>query len=238
MRHTLHTLITLSVLFLAGCTTGFSPRDQTCPAYDDVSGEATILAIGDSVFAWRMRTCETVPDVAAIELGRGLRHKAVNGARISGGDYPIVDQYEKGPWEWVIVDGGGNDLNNECECGVNCDGVLNTLISEDGSSGEWPSLVQQITDDGARVAVYGYFRINDKAYYDFDECIEELDVLHARQQKMAALHEDVIFVDGRNVVSPDSTPEAYAFDHVHPSDDGAELVGKLIATRILEAEEK
>lgn len=240
MRHDLFLpiMICTMTLCITSCTTGFSPRETPCPVEDTTDEEPSLLAIGDSVFAWRMRTCQTVPDVAANKLERSLRHKAVNGARLTGGEFAIVDQYEPGPWEWVIVDGGGNDLNNECECGVDCDRVLDELVSEDGTTGEWPALIERITQDGARVAVYGYFRIDESARYDFDECIAELDVLHARQQTMASLHDDVIFVDARRVVSPESTPEAYAFDNVHPSEKGALLVGELIAQEIAKAEAK
>ena len=232
-------LVLSLLLFSFGCTTGFSARDEPCPVYEDFSQERPILAVGDSVFAWRMRTCETVPDVAAIELGRPLRHKAINGARLTGGEKTsVVDQYEKGEWEWVIVDGGGNDLNNECECGVDCGGVLDELVSEDGSTGELAQLVDEIRRDGAKVVLYGYFRIDEHAFYGFDECIGELDILHERQSKLAAQREGVFFADGRTVVSPETKPGAYAFDHVHPSAVGARLVGGLIAKTIRDAETK
>ena len=225
-------LILTIVPTLMSCTTGFSPRDEMCPVYEDFETEETILAIGDSVFAWRMRSCETVPDVAAQALGRKLRHKAVNGARITGGDHPITDLFEPGNWDWVLLDGGGNDLNNECECGKDCDAVLDTLISEDGSTGEIPALVETILASGSRVGLYGYFQIDESASYGFDECREELDVLHARQKRLAERHERVVFLDARQVVSPTSTPDAYAFDHVHPSAQGAEIVGQFIASEL------
>lgn len=228
--------LTCLALLLTCCTTGFSPRRGSCPVYEELDTEKTILAIGDSVFAWRMRSCETVPDVAARTLGRKLEHRAVNGARLTGGEHEIVAQFEPGQWDWVLLDGGGNDLNNECECGKDCDAVLDALISEDGTSGEIAQLVESIVASGSRVGLYGYFRIDEKAYYGFDECREELDVLHARQQRLAALHDEVIFLDAREVVSPTSSPEAYAFDHVHPSAAGARIVGEYIARKLLEAE--
>ena len=228
-------LCTLAFL-LGGCLSGFSPREEQCDVYKNPKSDKRMLAIGDSVFAWRLDTCETVPDVAATTLGWSLRHKAVNGARLTGGDYPIVDQYEKGDWDWVLVDGGGNDLNNECECGKDCDGVLDRLVSEDGSTGELPALLDKIRADGPKVALYGYFKIDEDAYYDFDECRGELDVLHQRQLKAANLREGVYFVDARQVVSPSKTPDAYAFDNVHPSAEGAKLVGALIAQVISQVE--
>ena len=239
MRHdrvALGALLLLVTIGMTGCLSGFSPRAQPCPVYEDFSGDDTILAIGDSVFAWRMRSCETVPDVAAITLGRTLRHKAVNGARITGGDDPIVEQFEEGEWDWVLLDGGGNDLKNECECGVDCSPVLDTLVSEDGTRGEIPELVDRIVAGGSRVALYGYFRIDERAFYGFGECLEELDVLHARQQKVASQRDGVFFIDAREVVSPEHDPDAYAFDNLHPSAEGARIVGAFIAKKIKEAE--
>lgn len=237
MKHLplLSSLILLSIV-LSSCISGFSPREEQCDVYEKTSSDKKMLAIGDSVFAWRLDSCETVPDVAATTLGWTLRHKAVNGARLTGGDYPIVEQYEKGTWDWVVVDGGGNDLNNECECGKDCGGVLDRLVSEDGSAGELPDLLDKIRADGPKVALYGYFKIDEDAYYDFDECRGELDILHTRQAKAASLREGVFFVDARQVVSPSKTPDAYAFDNVHPSAEGAKKVGKLIAKVIREAE--
>ena len=134
----------------------------------------------------------------------------------------------------MLLSGGGNDLNNECECGNDCDETLDELVSEDGTSGEIPTLVAKILADGPQVLMYGYFEIGSAANYGFDECIAELDILRERQSKIPG----VLFVDGRDVVTVDGTPQAYAFDDVHPSVEGAVLVGLLMADAIRAAEEE
>ena len=44
----------------------------------------------------------------------------------------------------------------------------------------------------------------------------------------------VLFVDGRDFVSPASTPEAYDDDLIHPSVEGARILGEGIADAISE----
>ncbi len=226
----------LPLLFATACFGGREPRDEVCEEIAALANQPSILAIGDSVFAWRQQTCRTIPDIVALELDRRVEHAAVNGARVTGGDHPIVGQYRPGAWEWVLVDGGGNDLNNECECGVDCDPVLDELLNEEGTRGQLAGLVERILDDGARVLLYGYYEVPETANYGFDECIAEIDELRERQERLAARHDRVTFVDGRDVVTVEGTPEAYAFDDVHPSKEGARLVGELIAKRIEETE--
>lgn len=225
------------MFMLAGCYGGDAPRDKTCDEIEEIPGEPVILAIGDSVFAWKNQKCETIPDRVALHLDRETKLNAVNGARMSGGDYPIHGQLEEGPWEWVIMDGGGNDLNIECECGSDCGPVLDALISEDGATGEIPRLVERALRGGSRVLLYGYYEVGEKANYGFDECIGEIDELRARQSRVPDHFGGVTFVDGRDAVTLDN-PKAYDFDDVHPSKEGARLVAELIAEAMLEAEEQ
>ena len=233
----MRTLLLFGLALLTGCFGGFEPRDKECDELEAIPGDPVILAIGDSGFAWKNQRCKTIPDVVAVELQREVKHVAVNGAKITGGDHDITGQYEEGDWQWVIMDGGGNDVNNECECGLNCDAALDRLISEDGAAGDIPRLVTRIRRDGPRVLLYGYFEIGPKANYGFGDCVAELDELRERQSRVPDAIEGVTFVDGRDAVTIDANPKAYASDDVHPSHEGARLIGELIAQRIREAEE-
>ena len=75
-----------------------------------------MLAIGDSFFDFHSDDESSIPHVAAAELGKTVANASVSGALLLEGDEAIPDQYVAGDWEWVIVDGGGNDVNDLCEC--------------------------------------------------------------------------------------------------------------------------
>lgn len=229
-------LILIAAVLATGCFGGFEPRTESCPDIEALEDTPSMLAIGDSTFAWKNQTCRTAPDVAALELGRRVEHRAVNGARVTGGEYEIQDQYDGGDWDWVIFTGGGNDLNSECQCGVNCDRTLTGLVSPAGLAGQIPELIDRIRADGAEVILYGYYEIGQKAHYGFGECVEEIDELRERQRDLARVNEGVYFVDGREAVTMERTPEAYTFDDLHPSPKGARLVGELIAAEIRRVE--
>ena len=156
--------IPLAVVFTVvacGCPAGFGPRP--CSADKD---EAEILAIGDSILAFHSGSCASIPDVAGETLGRPVRNAAKSGAKVSPGFGhiwgDIRNQYLEGDWDWVVVEGGVNDLNNDCDCGE-CSEVLDSLVSEDGAAGDVPQLVHRALDDGARVALMGYYDVPESA---------------------------------------------------------------------------
>jgi hypothetical protein len=55
----------------------------------------------------------------------------------------VKDQYEPGNWDWVLMNGSGNDVNDKCDCDV-CGDVINEIISSDATAGELSNLVSQI----------------------------------------------------------------------------------------------
>lgn len=57
-------------------------------------------------------------------------------------------------------------------------------------------------------------------------------MLRERQARIADTRPAVTFVDGRDAVTVDGTPEAYAFDHFHPTEEGARLVAERVAAAI------
>ena len=214
---------------------GDTPRDEQCDSYE-LGERPSILAIGDSIFAWRNDSCETVPDRVGHQLDRGVKHNAANGARLSGGTHSLQRQWEPGDWDWVMVSGGGNDLDIECECGVDCGPVLDYMISPNAETGQYVNLIKQIQDNGSSTLLYGYAEVSEDAFYGFGECIGEIDELRRRQSLLAELQPGVVFVDGRDAVSWSKTPHAYDFDNVHPTKDGAHLIASQLVDAIVESE--
>lgn len=201
------------------------------------SADPRIAAIGDSVLAWSADRCQSIPDHASLVLGTPVTNYAVNGAKVLSGsdEKPAIarqlDTSAAEGFDVVIVNGGGNDLNGTCECGA-CDDVLDDLVAKDGTAGAMVALIERITATGARVVLVDYFVLHDDAWYGFDRCGDALAELDARYETLAAGKPGVTLVDLGDVVSPTTQPEAYAFDHVHPSDDGAALMGALVAAAL------
>ncbi|MEO0863485.1 MAG: SGNH/GDSL hydrolase family protein, partial [Pseudomonadota bacterium] len=127
-------------------------------------GEARIMAMGDSLMAWHAASDRSIADVLADRLGEPVVDRSVVGASytyplpISGSlGLRISAQYVPGDWDWVVLNGGGNDLWLGCGC-LRCDAQLERLVSPDGTQGKIPALVSQIRRSGARVAYIGYLR--------------------------------------------------------------------------------
>jgi lysophospholipase L1-like esterase len=201
---------------------------------------ATIIAIGDSVFEWNIDDGESIPDVIGEELGRVVYNAAISGAYFTDeeGEEPLMDireQYVEHPWEWLVLEGGGNDFNDECGC-TECEENLDGIISADGQSGALPEFVRSVVDQGVQVVVWGYYDIPPTAEYGFADCDELVAIYSERQALFAESHEDVWFVDGREAFDS-SDLENYDDDHVHPSPSGSQRVGEAIAEQILEAEQ-
>jgi len=195
--------------------------------------EGEILAVGDSFLDYNTEEEESIPDFTGKALGVSVQNNAVGGTRISSGSPSddIPSQYESGDWSWVLMDGGGNDLNEECGCG-DCDENMNGLISADGQAGDMVELIEKIIEDGAKVAWIGYYEIPAEAP-EFSNCNDELETMAERAKSLADLHEDLIFVDTRERLSYDSHPSAYSEDLVHPSPEGSEMIGNYVAEQIL-----
>lgn len=190
---------------------------------------ADILVVGDSVFAWHRGTGRGIPAVLEQASGMTVSNVAVNGARFLG-PQGIPSQYADGDWDWVVVDGGGNDLRPSCRS-PNGQRVLDALISSDGRGGVIPAFVNRVAMQGTQVIVFGYYPISDRGG-PFLPCRALLDELAVRQALLAGTNPDVIFVDGGRGIGP-SDAAAYAPDLVHPSPRGAALVGQLISTVIV-----
>lgn len=208
--------------WLVGC------GERMCREVAALPDAQDVLAIGDSVQAWGAASCNTLDDHLALARGSAVDRRAVSGTRMLGGEDDIPGQYAPGPWEWVVVDGGGNDVNQTCGCG-DCGEVLDQLSTPDGQSGAMPALVDQILGDGSGVVLLLYYRMGPDPAYGFDRCPETLAALNTRYATLAQLRPEVLLVDLGRVMDPERTPEYYDFDDVHPSRAGAEALGTQVA---------
>ncbi|MEZ4449899.1 MAG: SGNH/GDSL hydrolase family protein [Nannocystaceae bacterium] len=206
-----------------------------CAEVEALSGESTLLAIGDSILATNARTCQSIPHHAALSLGRPVDNRAVSGRSVSKGSDRIPAHYEAGDWDWVIVDGGANDIVSVCGA-AEVDDVIDGLASADVADGDMVELVDRIVADGARVILLGYYPMKERARYGFDDCAEALAALNTRYQQLAESRTEVEFVFLGEVIDPEDTPDAYRSDRVHPSPEGSKRAGELVAERIREVE--
>ncbi|MAY85648.1 MAG: GDSL family lipase [Pseudooceanicola sp.] len=216
----------LSLWLLAGCSgaPGTEPR---------------ILAIGDSVLAFHKPLGGSVPDVVASRLGQQVENRAVSGARISNSlspdparQYDIRQQYRPGTWDWVIFNGGANDLLWECGCN-RCDVTLDGMISGDGRRGDIPALLGPIAKAGTRIAVLGYYDGNALPNA-FSGCEVSIDRLNARLANMVAKGSNMIYVDAGVAMDP-ADPGLWFVDRVHPSRRGARAIGEVLAQAMARA---
>ena len=204
-------------------------------------GEIAILALGDSVLGWNAWSGESIPEVIGEILGRPVINAAAGGAHLSHPErasaadgLDIRGQYFEGDWDWVVLDGGGNDLHDDCGC-EECGEVLDDLVSADGRTGEIPEFVSGLIDGGTQVMLIGYYAVPSDAEFGFDRCVDEAAEHGRRLQAVAAGIDGVWFVSAGDVISPENTP-AYASDLVHPSPAGSRLVGEYVAAAIENAE--
>ena len=234
-------------LALLGCSTATGVSTTSPPpapiqqASEPVTASGPILAIGDSIFKWNAETNSDIPTVLGQALGRPVTNSAVSGAHLSlpkdngsSLDYDIRQQYQSQAWDWVVMNGGANDLAGSCDC-QNCDSLLDEMISADGLTGEIPEFARQVTANGSQLMYVGYYAMPADARFGFDQCNDELDTHNARLAQMAAALPDVWFVSATAVVSPEN-PAAYDTDRVHPSAAGSEQIGRYIAQAIAAVE--
>jgi lysophospholipase L1-like esterase len=209
----------LSLVALTSC------RDQGGGA---VTSTSVGLAVGDSILAWNRDEGASIPDVVAADLGIEISNAAEGGATMLGDEDDIPSQYVSRAWELLIVDGGGNDIGDDCNA------ILDSLVAPDVSSGVLVSLIDRAQGDGTRLVVLmGYYAIPPEA--GSFACPAEFEALDARYAAFAESRDGVIFVDPGDAVDA-SDASYYDVDLVHPSIKGSEAVGRLIAARAREAQ--
>ncbi|MGD9919658.1 MAG: SGNH/GDSL hydrolase family protein [Paenirhodobacter sp.] len=186
---------------------------------------ARVLMMGDSLFAVNRLAGEDVGDALEARLGQPVTNRAALGARFLGG---IPGQFVSGDWDWIVLNGGGNDILFSCGCG-DCRAMLARLISEDGRQGAIPAEVARLRASGARVALVGYLRSNGFRS-PVEHCGPTGDALERRLARLAARDRGVVFVPLADLV-PEGDESYMSPDRMHPSPKG----GRAIAARIAAA---
>lgn len=197
---------------------------------------ARILVVGDSMFATNRANNAAVADVLEAELGTEVLDRSVFAARyfhplpISGAaGLRLTTQYREGDWDWVVMNGGGNDLLLGCGCSL-CQGVLDRLVSKDGRSGAIPAYVARIRESGARVIYAGYLR-NPGMATPIKHCGPAGNELDRRLTLMAGFDAGVTFVPMADLV-PYRDGSYHGLDRIHPSFKGSRGIGQRIAAVI------
>jgi lysophospholipase L1-like esterase len=191
-----------------------------------VPDEARIVVAGDSVMAWNRTQSASVADVLQRQLGEPVGDVSLPLAQVSGGRgaLNIPAQLANIRADWVVLNGGANDLSGACDCS-DCGAVVDRLISQDGRAGAIPSLVSSLRQRGSRVVWADYYTA---PRYAGTACEAPYDVLETRLARMADADAGVTLVDMDDVFSPNDL-SLFAGDRVHPSPKGSARIGALVA---------
>lgn len=221
MKNNILLLIALP-FFLFACTESVSRNPNS-----------RILAMGDSLLAAHQITNQSITHAVEKELGEQITDRSVMGARIlyslpiSGSmGLNISKQYKPGNWNWVILNGGGNDLWLGCGC-ILCSRKIDKLISNDGRSGEIPELVSNLRGTGARVIYVGYLR-SPGVPSPIDHCRDEGDEFERRINTFAKRDDGVYFLSLADLV-PLGDRSYHGIDMIHPSIKASKEIGELVA---------
>ncbi len=222
LRHILLSALLVLVLGLAARADEAKPR---------------VLVMGDSLMAWNGTRGAAVSDALGKLIGGKVKDHAVAGARYfyrlpltGAAGLRIRAQFRGGPWDYVVVNGGGNDLLFGCGCGI-CKRMLNRLIRGDGRAGAIPDLVRDIRASGAKVIYTGYLR-TPGVTSPVEACGPLGDEMDARLARMAEATEGVIFLPLADLVTKDGDTSYHAMDLVHPSVKGSRAIAARIAALI------
>ncbi|WP_434086051.1 SGNH/GDSL hydrolase family protein [Leisingera thetidis] len=192
-----------------------------------------ILAMGDSLLAWHSLAGKSISDTVARELQEPVVDRSVSAARIiyklpisGAAGMNIRKQYTPGKWDWVIVNGGGNDLWLGCGCFA-CNRKMDKLVSADGRNGAIPGMLSELRATGAKVIYVGYLRSPGVGSL-IEHCRDEGNELEARIEKLAALDEGIHFLSLKDMV-PFGDRSYHALDMIHPSVKASSEIGRKIA---------
>ncbi len=193
-----------------------------------------ILVIGDSVLAWNGFAGANVGNAIEAQLGRDVVSRAALGAQLDASNarsllgLDIPGQLSSGRWNWVVMNGGANDLGESCDCGK-CDAVMDGLMSADAQRGEIPTLITRARAQGAQVVWMGYYQAPKST--SFKGCRPLLVELERRIATYAQRQPGVVFIDAEDAFDP-TDDTLFAPDNTHPSPKGSALLGRFIARTI------
>ena len=195
-----------------------------------------ILVVGDSMLATNRISDRAVADTIEQTLREPVVDRSTIGARfhyalpISGSaGLNITKQYVPGDWDWIVVNGGGNDLWFGCGCVV-CEPKLDRLISKDGTRGTIPGFLSKLRQTGAKVVFVGYLRSPGRGS-PIEYCRDEGDELERRIAKLSDLDRGLYFLSLKDLV-PDGDGSYHGLDMIHPSVKGSTAIGQLLANVI------
>ena len=196
-----------------------------------------ILVMGDSLMAINRLIGGSVAQSLAKTFGFAVVDRSVLGARYFFA-LPLLDlsglkiraQYPGGPWDYVVMNGGGNDLLFGCGCG-RCALVMNRLISSDGTRGAIPNLFAQLRATGAKVIYTGYLR-TPGLISPVESCGPLGDEMDRRLTLMASRDKGVSFVPLSDLVTTEGDRSYHGFDLIHPSVKGSRAIAARIAALI------
>ena len=213
-----------------------APASAQGDGYRPEPVNAKILAIGDSLMAWNGLGGRSIPQVVSLLLKEPVRSHANVGAfmiyslPISGlMGKRIAAQYRDNDYDWVIVNGGGNDLWLGCGC-RKCERRMNKMVSPDGRKGEVPDLVRRIRKSGAKVVFIGYLR-SPGSGSTIEHCKNEGDAYDARLAVMAKQMDGVWFISNADIV-PSGDTSYHSSDRIHPSRKGSIAIAQRVAALI------
>ena len=220
-------MVLLAAVMVAGCI-------ESAPK----NGPARILAMGDSMFAVHGASGRSMSHQLEARLRQAVVDRSVLGARylyplpVSGSlGLRIGSQYVERDWDWVILNGGGNDLWLACGC-LLCDAKLDRLVSADGMKGAIVDVVNRARAGGARVLYVGYLRTPGVPSL-IDHCARYGDALEARLTRMAERDSGTSYLSLKDLV-PEGDRSFHAPDLIHPSHKGSAAIAARIAKAMSE----
>jgi hypothetical protein len=213
-----------------------------CTEIDDMNQadpitEFSVQVIGDSLFGADADGCASVSTFMSLRLWLQVEDHSEPGATVAG-DESIPKQYvgnpepvsgQYGNWNWTVINGGANDIMPYCTEN-DCDEVLDEIITDSGE-GLIPDLVEKAQNDGSNVILIGYYSVPKGSEYE--PVILEIEIVNDRYNEFAKANEGVYFINLKDIMTPEQTPELYSEDLVHPSDDGHFAIGEHIADFII-----
>lgn len=217
----------LACLLLLSCGDG---RTYGADAEDQQA--ARVLMMGDSLLAWNRLRGGSVGRVLAKQLDAPVNDHSRSAASYAppGGAGGIQTQYQSGPWDWVVINGGGNDLLFGCGCNA-CDAELDGLITADATAGVIPATVSRARADGAQVIYVGYLR-SPGFTTPVEHCGAVGDRFDQRLARMAARDPGVYFVPLSDLVQVPGDTSYHFVDGIHPSLKGSAAIAARIAAII------
>ncbi|MFY9212790.1 MAG: SGNH/GDSL hydrolase family protein [Aestuariivita sp.] len=210
-----------------------------CGERENPDQPARILAMGDSLLASHSAAKASISYRVEAYLGEPVIDRSVSGARMinnlpvsSALGMRISQQFMPGDWDWIILNGGGNDLWMACGC-IACDTRIDRMIAPDGSDGKIADLVSELRSTGARVIYVGYLRSPGRGS-PIEHCRDEGDKLEERIARMAEDRDGVYFLSLRDLV-PYGDGSYHAADMIHPSQKASNAIAAKIAKIISDA---